>query len=246
MGIRMFWPLLGAITFLAGNAGAETQTASVCQNSCRLEQGSGGQWGVFCRCPKDSPGSKPKTPDRLLATLWARQSALPGQDAEITEQVATNSCSADVKRFPSPAAIPPSLHLQVAMGGKSLCDCVSSRVHFELQKSCHRTPANELHCSFSVAKSTPAALQAVRKPTLEDYQSCLAAKANHESGAEEAQGSGNSCALSDCKAPPLCGPGMEPFNAAETGACCPVYSCVRRRVVEIPKETGGAHDASAR
>jgi len=209
-----------------------------CQNSCRLDQGQDGRWGAFCKCAKQnfaqlaSPAKLLDSPRKLTQRLW-------GQPREHLALASRDACRPGQGELPALGS--GNLHYEATSGEVPLCRCVRARTHFPVSLRCEkRGITGETTCAFTMAGSSEVSPRPLRRPTLEDYQACMAGIANQ--GLFE--GHAATCELvTACEPPPACGMGEELFNVAENNECCPRYECQKRH--SRPATKGGKNAGSA-
>lgn len=198
-----------------------------CLNNCFLSQSSGSGFSSVCRCGKPlglpiayrSSSLSEEERRKVDLSLRFRFPHVQGKDFE---RVRSDSCKRglelgvafwDKERLIS----------QSRVANQGLCQCVKTMVHFPVSKECKINGTAERHCHFSydVDSMKVNLARVLRKPTLFDYQTCLAKKMNYR---EPASCHGSTSCQSE---KPVCKKGEGLVNIADPGACCPVFQCQR-------------------
>ena len=202
-----------------------SQENDPCLNNCTLSFSSGSGFSSVCRCGKPltlpiayrySTLSEAER-RKVDMSLRFRFPKVQGGDFE---RIRSDSCRRGLE-LGSPLWGKERLLSQSKVANQSLCQCVKTMVHFPVNKECKINGTAERQCNFTydinTVKMRPALV--LRKPTLFDYQSCLARRQNYR---EPASCHGSTSCQSE---KPSCKKGEELVNIADPGACCPVFQC---------------------
>lgn len=221
MGATLEKTLVGLL-LLPGLAQGKGTGSDRCMDHCYLEKGEAG-YDVLCPCgerrfPHDGEGFfalKNRAPGRYATELAARLHGASAGEVALVDGDRCLDAVGESRANPRPAKDFLGI---VTLAQRPLCECVQARVHFRTSRRCETSVAGQLECRFELAPGEGGRAGPVRRPALQDYQACIAARLNYRAPA--------SCEGSVCREGPRdCPTGKELVNVADAESCCPIFEC---------------------
>ncbi len=185
-----------------------------CLNHCQMVRlADTNEFSLHCNCSKTLPRGEKDwlaqkgSPHRAE---YLRQKFI-GLDLSNYPEVVENQCRQKVQ-----LEAPSVVRKKMDLAKLPLCECVSTIMQIQKEKSCRKTPAGEELCNF--AANGDKVKSSFEYPNLYSYQVCMMRSETYERPSR--------CPASPCKAElPTCSEGESLFNVADPESCCPVFVC---------------------